>query len=101
MIGLTHSASGSFRIEISAILISVKISIETFDPWFVGVIGGAGVLTALVPGSLILMATATLFANDLLAPLTGIANPDRIALIARASVPIWALVAVWFAIGGN
>ncbi len=34
-----------------------RISIETFDPWFVGVIGGAGVLTALVPGSLILMAT--------------------------------------------
>ena len=31
-----------------------RISIQTFDPWFVGVIGGAGVLTALVPGSLIL-----------------------------------------------
>ena len=41
-----------------------RISIQTFDPWFVGVIGGAGVLTALVPGSLILMAAATLFAND-------------------------------------
>ena len=78
-----------------------KISIQTFDPWFVGVIGGAGVLTALVPGSMILMSAATLFANDLVAPLTGVANPDRIALIARASVPIWALVAVWFAIGGS
>ena len=78
-----------------------KISIQTFDPWVVGVIGGAGVLTALVPGSLILMSAATLFANDLLAPLAGITNPDRIALIARASVPIWALVAVWFAIGGS
>ena len=78
-----------------------KISIQNFDPWFVGVIGGAGVLTALVPGSLILMSAATLFANDLVAPLTGVTNPDRIALIARASVPIWALVAVWFAIGGS
>ena len=78
-----------------------KISIQTFDPWFVGVIGGAGVLTALVPGSLILMSAATLFANDLVAPLTGVTNPDRIALIARASVPIWALVAVGFAIGGS
>jgi solute:Na+ symporter, SSS family len=36
-----------------------------------------------------------------LAPLTGITNPDRIALIARASVPVWALVAVWFAIGAS
>jgi solute:Na+ symporter, SSS family len=78
-----------------------KISIETFDPWFVGVIGGAGVLTALVPGSMILMAAATLFANDLLAPLTGITNTDRIALVARLSVPVWALIAVWFAIGGS
>jgi len=78
-----------------------RISIQTFDPWFVGVIGGAGVLTALVPGSLILMSAATLFANDLLAPLTGATDPDRIVLIARASVPVWALVAVWFAIGGS
>jgi SSS family solute:Na+ symporter len=78
-----------------------RLSIQTFDPWFVGVIGGAGVLTALVPGSMILMAAATLFANDLIAPLTGIANPDRIALIARASVPVWALIAVWFTIGGS
>jgi SSS family solute:Na+ symporter len=78
-----------------------KISIATFDPWFVGVIGGAGVLTALVPGSLILMCAATLFANDLVAPTLGITSPDRIARIARASVPIWALIAVWFSIGGN
>jgi solute:Na+ symporter, SSS family len=78
-----------------------RISIQTFDPWLVGVIGGAGVLTALVPGSLILMSAATLFANDLVAPLTGVANPDRIARIARASVPVWALIAVWFAISGS
>jgi SSS family solute:Na+ symporter len=78
-----------------------RISIQTFDPWFVGVIGGAGVLTALVPGSLILMAAATLFANDLMAPLTGITNTDRIAHVARLSVPVWALIAVWFAIGGG
>jgi len=78
-----------------------RISIRTFDPWLVGVIGGAGVLTALVPGSLILMSAATLFANDLAAPLMGIANPDRIARLARASVPVWALIAVWFAISGS
>jgi len=78
-----------------------RLAIQSFDPWVVGVIGGAGVLTALVPGSLILMSAATLFANDLAAPLMGIANPDRIARIARASVPVWALIAVWFAISGS
>ena len=78
-----------------------KISIQTFDPWVVGIIGGAGVLTALVPGSLILMSAATLFANDLFAPLAGVTNPNRIAFIARASVPVWALIAVYFSIGGG
>src|SRR6202045_4349564 len=28
-----------------------KLSVKTFDPWIIGVIGAAGVLTALVPGS--------------------------------------------------
>ncbi len=42
-----------------------KLSVKTFDPWFVGVIGATGVLTALVPGSMILMTAATLIANNL------------------------------------
>ena len=32
----------------------LRLSVQTFDPWFVGVIGAAGVMTALVPGSIIL-----------------------------------------------
>jgi SSS family solute:Na+ symporter len=42
-----------------------KLSVKTFDPWIVGIIGAAGVLTALVPGSMILMTAATLLANNL------------------------------------
>src|ERR1700761_6222398 len=42
-----------------------RLSIETFTPWFVGVIGAAGVLTALVPGSMIMMSAATLLANNI------------------------------------
>ena len=45
-----------------------RLSIQAFDPWFVGVIGAAGVLTALVPGSMIMMTTATLLANNILSP---------------------------------
>jgi len=43
----------------------LRLSLATFDPWFIGVIGAAGVLTALVPGSMILMASATLLANTI------------------------------------
>ncbi len=42
-----------------------RLSDQNFDPWFVGVIGGAGVLTALVPGSMIVMTAATLLGNTL------------------------------------
>ena len=48
-----------------------RVSIQTFDPWFVGVIGAAGVLTALVPGSMIMMTAATLLANNIYRPLHG------------------------------
>lgn len=41
----------------------LRISIETFDPWFIGIIGGAGLLTALVPGAMLLMSAATLLAK--------------------------------------
>ena len=62
-----------------------KLSIQTFDPWFVGVIGGAGVLTALVPGSMILIAATTFIANDLVRPLSPKISEDTVTLVARAS----------------
>ncbi|KPD00352.1 putative symporter YodF [Geobacillus sp. BCO2] len=37
----------------------LKLSVQTFDPWVVGLIGAAGLLTAMVPGSMILMTTST------------------------------------------
>ena len=78
-----------------------KLSIQTFDPWFVGVIGAAGVLTALVPGSLIILSAATLIANDLVRPLSPGISEDKVALIARSAVPVVALVAVYFTLQGG
>ena len=78
-----------------------KLSIQTFDPWFVGVIGAAGVLTALVPGSLIILSAATLIANDLVRPLSPGISEDRVALVARGAVPVVALVAVYFTLKGG
>jgi solute:Na+ symporter, SSS family len=78
-----------------------KLSIQTFDPWFVGVIGAAGVLTALVPGSLILLSAATLIANDILRPLSPGLSEDKVALTARALVPLVALAAVYFTLQGG
>jgi solute:Na+ symporter, SSS family len=78
-----------------------KLSVKTFDPWVVGVIGAAGVLTALVPGSMILMAAATLLANNLYRAADRSADDARVATIAKLMVPLVALVAIYFTLQGG
>lgn len=78
------------------------LSLQAFDPWFIGVIGAAGVLTALVPGSMILNAAATLLANDVYRGAVDRTAADaKVAKLARALVPVIALVAVYFTLRGG
>ncbi len=80
----------------------LKLSISTFDPWFVGVIGAAGLLTALVPGSMILMSSATLLAKNVYQHFSPSASDKQITTIAKLLVPVLALIAVYFTLtGGN
>jgi solute:Na+ symporter, SSS family len=78
-----------------------RLSVKTFDPWLVGIIGAAGVLTALVPGSMILMTAATLLANNLYRNVRRSAADAHIARVARSLVPLVALVAVYFTLAGG
>ncbi|CAG4893309.1 sodium:solute symporter family protein [Paraburkholderia gardini] len=79
-----------------------RLSIQTFDPWFVGVIGAAGVLTALVPGSMILTSASTLLANDVYrGGLQRNASDAAVGKLARLLVPVVALVAVGFTLHGG
>jgi SSS family solute:Na+ symporter len=80
-----------------------KLAIQTFDPWFVGVIGAAAALTALVPGSLILISAATLLANDVLRPLAPKLAEDKVTRAARGLVPViaFAAVALYFTTEGG
>src|ERR671911_423510 len=43
----------------------LRISLETFDPWLVGLIGAAGLLAALVPGSVLLLLLGYAFVTQL------------------------------------
>jgi SSS family solute:Na+ symporter len=79
-----------------------RLSLATFDPWFVGVIGAAGVLTALVPGSMILNAAATLIANDIYrGGIVRQASDAQVTRLARVLVPVIALVGVGFTLHGG
>jgi solute:Na+ symporter, SSS family len=78
-----------------------QLSIQAFSPWFVGVIGAAGVLTALVPGSMIMMTAATLLANNIYRPLRGDVPDKTVSRMARWLVPVVALVAVFVTLRGG
>ena len=64
--------------------------------WALGLIGGAGLLAALVPGSMLLLAIATQLARNLIG--FGLAGWDeeKLNLLARALVPLIALAAIAF-----
>lgn len=79
-----------------------KLSVATFDPWVIGLIGAAGLLTALVPGSMILMAASTLLAKNVYKAVVPSASEKQVAVLAKYFVPLVALVAVYFTFkGGN
>ena len=78
-----------------------KISLQTFDPWFVGVIGAAGVLTALVPGSMILVTAATLVSNNIYRAMRPQSDDAHISLVAKLMTPCIMLVTVYFTLGGG
>jgi solute:Na+ symporter, SSS family len=79
----------------------LRISIETFDPWFIGVIGGAGLLTALVPGSMLLMSAATLLAKNVYKTFVPSATDQSIVKLAKYLVPVISLISVYFTLNGG
>jgi SSS family solute:Na+ symporter len=72
---------------------------QTFPPWFVGVIGGAGALTAMVPAAIFILTAATLFAKNLYRPLFAPAMSDeQVASLARFMVVVLGAISLWLAI---
>ena len=73
----------------------LRVSKLAFSPWMVGVIGAAGVLTALVPGSMLLLTASTILARNVYREVVPGADDRAVAFVARALVPVVALVAIF------
>jgi SSS family solute:Na+ symporter len=72
---------------------------NTFPAWLLGVIGGAGALTAMVPASIFILTAATLFAKNLIRPLLAPGMSDnQVARLARVMVIALGLVSLSLAI---
>lgn len=82
--------------------ILLQLSKQAFDPWFVGVIGGAGVLAALVPSSLLLMAISTLLAKNIYQVFNPSVTEMQLSELVKYLVPFISLVGIYLTFkGGN
>ena len=80
----------------------LRIAKQTFPPWLVGVIGGVGVLMAIVPGSMILLNAATLISGTLYRDARAPAATERqVGRVARIALPIFALIVACFVLAKN
>ena len=72
---------------------------KTFPAWFLGVIGGAGALTAMVPAAIIILTASTLFAKNVYRPLLAPSmTDDQVAKLAKVMVIVLSLTSFYIAL---
>lgn len=72
---------------------------KTYPAWFLGLVGAAGALTAMVPAAILILAAATLFAKNVWRPVFS-PNMDDVAVgkLAKIMVIVITAIALYFAI---
>ncbi len=78
-----------------------RLAKMTFAPWAVGMIGAAGLLTALVPGSMLLITAATIFAKNIFRVAVPQSSDRTVGIVARSMVPVLALASLYLALHGG
>jgi SSS family solute:Na+ symporter len=79
-----------------ALLTAVR---ATFPPGFLGVLGGAGALTAMVPSAILILAASTLFAKNIYRPFFAPSLTDQqVARLARVVVVLTTAIALGLAL---
>ena len=72
---------------------------QSFPAWLLGVIGGAGALTAMVPAAILILTAAALFTKNLCRPIFAPAmTDDQVAKVARRTVVVISLISLYLAI---
>ena len=72
---------------------------KTFPAWMLGLLGGAGALTAMVPAAVHILTASTLFSKNLCRPIFAPAmTDDQVARLARIMVVVLSLISLSLAI---
>jgi SSS family solute:Na+ symporter len=82
-----------------ALLTAVRM---TFPPWLLGVIGGAGALTAMVPAAIQILSASTLLAKNVYRPyFAPDMSEEKIAGVARIAVVAITVVALYLSLNSS
>lgn len=77
----------------------LRVVRHTFPAWFLGLIGGAGALTAMVPAAILMLTSATLFAKNFWRPIFAPTMTDQnVARLAKIMVLVITIISLYFAI---
>jgi SSS family solute:Na+ symporter len=98
-----------FFVGFTALLVLPKLAVgdlalltivrKTFPSWFLGIIGGAGALTAMVPAAIQILTAATLFIKNLCRPILAPSMSEpQVARLCKATVLVITVFALFFAI---
>src|SRR3954449_11280598 len=79
----------------------LSVAKDAFPQWFVGLIGSAGVLCALVPGSMLLIASATTVAKNIVRGVNPSLTDGSTARLSKLLVPVIALAGGAFVFAGG
>jgi solute:Na+ symporter, SSS family len=72
---------------------------KSFPAWFLGLIGGAGALTAMVPAAILILTAATLFAKNFYRPVFAPTMTDeQVAKLAKGMVGVITVASLYFAV---
>ncbi|MDR7240098.1 sodium:solute symporter family protein [Neobacillus drentensis] len=79
----------------------IKLVFETFDPWFVGFIGAAGVLASLVPCSVALITIGSMIASNIYMPLKPDTSVRKQMNIARLFAIAAAIISIYTSLNSH
>jgi solute:Na+ symporter, SSS family len=74
---------------------------DRYPPWAVGLFAGTACLLALVPGSVLLLTASSIFTRNIIRPLRPDIGERAMLIVARASMIVFAGIAVWLTLGAN
>ena len=78
-----------------------ELSKMSFAPWVVGIIGAAGMLAALVPCSVLLLASSTLISKNIVKAAKPDMTDSQVGKLGRILIPVLALISAFFTFKGG